>query len=305
MKRIIFVVIASALLLGLSIPVTAFSSEENGFESLQHAEEFEQIKSLSGEVVQEINQCLNLEYGEDTTQISQEDLHWDEAYKIYTEVNVFETGSDSTVELFETLKSGHCVWKLPIRKDGVFVTVTFSHYGPLPENAEEIYSPTEYAREAARQNKWGINSVGFPTRSETDQELFTRLLQENQLPADSHKVIIGGFSKLRSAIGITMNDETVESVVILQQPALTGEPKTSFRRSSQITELEEGKDYDFKALASYMQGVPEPSGTGAGGGGGTGPNFDLLIPGTLLGTLILFIAGIVLMTCLSRKRRGN
>lgn len=136
--------------------------------------------------------------------------------------------------------------------------------------------------------KWHTTGVSFLDTDKDDKWVFLAALGTEGTEDGSTKFILGGFSKMRSVVGVTMNDETMGKVVPIEEPRLmNNEYVDPDRRSAQA--IQQGQVYDFRQIAAKMASV-HPRETDALGGGGDGSPDAVLTIVLICGAV--FLAGV-------------
>lgn len=291
MKRLIAYFICGILLV-LPIQVLASQSDADGFEAIQQAVEFDDLSRQEETIVEHVNEILNTEYGNDSHQITQEDINWDRAYKLYIDADIYAEQSDNTQQILEFLQNQQYIWQLPISKDGLDLIVEFSESPPLSDEAKEILTAEQQAERIRDEGKFTISCVSVGCEIPSYKERLLELLEDYHIQAEQ-KILFGGMPKMRSVSGIALNGQGVETVIPLEQPRLAGTPQYR-SRSGGLTGIERDKAYSFDQMAQTLNAVPQPVADGVTvGAGAAGQNqFDPLIL-VLIGGCALAIGAVI------------
>lgn len=136
--------------------------------------------------------------------------------------------------------------------------------------------------------KWHTIGVSFLDTDKDYKRVFLAALGTEGTEDGSTKFILGGFSKMRSVVGVTMNDETMGKVVPIEEPRImNNEYVDPNRRSAQA--IQQGQVYDFGQIAAKMASVHPRETDALGGGGGGSPDAVLTI---VLICGAVFLAGV-------------
>lgn len=97
---------------------TPVSAASGGFESLPESEEFAEITDLQDTILTKLNQIVLSERPNQTIVFTPEDIHWDRAYKLYIETNIYELEDTTPQGIRQALTNENAIWQLPLSKDG-------------------------------------------------------------------------------------------------------------------------------------------------------------------------------------------
>lgn len=252
---------------------TPVSAASEGFESLPESEEFAEIADLQDTVLTKLNQIVVSERPNQTIVFTPEDIHWDRAYKLYIETNIFELEDTTPQGIRQALTNENAIWQLPLSKDGFYCLVDFSISSPLSPEVSENLTEEERQRAIDQEGKWISPVVTIQEDASTYRDQFEEILQQNGLDSAPIKMLLGGMSKMRSVSGIAMDGEKVLCVVPLDPPALTNDPQPKTR--TPLPTLEKNQVYSFEEMAQVIRSVPEPqSASGIYGGAGAAPIYE-------------------------------
>lgn len=114
-------VVISTLLFPLEgAALDRFRLGSDGFESLPLSEDLQEISATMPELLERVNGLIEFENPGSSVQITEDDIHWEKAFKIYIDTDIYspETNSPSQViELLEQADTQHnVIWQLPISK---------------------------------------------------------------------------------------------------------------------------------------------------------------------------------------------
>ena len=272
---------------------TPVSAATEGFESLPESEEFAEIAALQDTVLTKLNQIVVSERPNQTIVFTPEDIHWDRAYKLYIETNIYELEDTSPEGIRQALTNENAIWQLPLSKNGFYCLVDFSISSPLSPEISENLTEEERQRAINLEGKWISPVVTIQQDDTTYRDQFEEILQQNGFGNAPVKLLLGGMSKMRSVSGIAMDGEKVLCVVPLDPPALTNDPQPTTR--APLPTLEKNQVYSFEEMAQVIRSVPEPqSASGIYGGAGAAPIYEP--PNYAMLVILTAACGIVIVT---------
>lgn len=247
----------------------------DGFESLPLSEDFQEISATMPELLERVNGLIEFEIPGSSIQITEDDIHWEKAFKIYIDTDVYSTETNSPSQVIELLRQAdtqhNVIWQLPISKGDVHLTVDYTIQRPLPDSARSMMLEADFDQVMNQVGKWHTTGVSFLDTDKDYKRVFLAALGTEGTEDGSTKFILGSFSKMCSVVGVTMNDETMGNVVPIEEPRImNNEYVDPNRRSAQA--IQRGQVYDFRQIAAKMASVHPRETDALGGGGGGSPD---------------------------------
>lgn len=81
-------------------------------------------------------------------QITEDDIHWEKAFKIYIDTDIYSTETNSpsqVIELLEQADTQHnVIWQLPISKGDVHLTVDYTIQRSLPDSVRSMMLEADF-----------------------------------------------------------------------------------------------------------------------------------------------------------------
>lgn len=266
----------------------------DGFESLPLSEDYEEISASLPELLLRVNDLVSAQPGGAGAVITQEDIHWEDASKIYIETDIYSAGTDDAAPILSMLeeaeKAENVLWVLPISKGNIHLTVDYTIQRPLPDEAKSVLSEEEYEEVMANVGHWHTSTVSFYETAETLESVFQSALA-GQTQTGSTKLYLGGFDKMRSVVGLVIKGDKVEQVVPLEE-RLDDPTQSPQRGRSGAQAMQKGQLYDFNEIARYMSTIHPQQNVGAGGTAVNFPNLALtivLFSSAALLTVLIFV----------------
>lgn len=196
MKKIIIFLFSICLLLITPIIVFAANEKEDG------------LTVLADEIIRTTNDLYKDKL---LREITENDLDFENVFKIYIGVNIFSKDIDLIKDIPKIFGADGYVYELPIYLDNNTVIVNISKGQPLNENVEFINE--ECSDILNGEGKWQVTAIKYYENKTVDYrtELKKRL---GTVPEDT--VLVGGLPYFRYAVALIPNtDGRIEGIVPL------------------------------------------------------------------------------------------
>ena len=203
---------------------------------------------LSG-ITEDIIIAVNELYGSELDhQITEADIDYGKAYKIYVDTNIFELPTNSVDEIRDVLENGTYIYLVPITIGTKTVVVNVQKGLPLSKDAEEILSEQEKQEVIANTGKW-IASV-FTLYPAGDGRINYDAFLKNMIGnIPDGTLLVGGLPFFQDVVAIIPNNKgEVESIVPFNSSYYNGQMINDMKTASGI--------YDYMKIKSYINDLP-------------------------------------------------
>lgn len=191
---------------------------------------------LSG-ITEDIIIAVNELYGSELDhQITEADIDYGKAYKIYVDTNIFELPTNSIDEIRDVLENGTYIYLVPITIGTKTVVVNVQKGLPLSEDAEAILSEQEKQEVIANTGKW-IASV-FTLYPAGDGRInYDAFLKNTIGNIPDGTLLVGGLPFFQDVVAIIPNNKgEVESIVPFNSATYNGQMINDMKTASLITQ---------------------------------------------------------------------
>ena len=199
MKKVKYIIIAAIYLAAL------FTSTVYAYpiDKLADAEECEEIYALEDEILERIN------YGSPRGEIHSkeivEEIDFDAAYKVYSNSELFKTGTYDKDSIMGTLNDGSYIWQIPFFIEGNTILVDVFKRTEIPDDiSEEVREDLMSAL-----NQWRIGAIYvYNNRTVDFRENIDKSLESVDLDTDNYPyVFVSGLPQIRYPVAIVFNEE--------------------------------------------------------------------------------------------------
>ncbi len=265
MKKIFACVLA--LFIVASLSMTAFAAD---FSTGADAE----LESIADEIVVVVNDL----YGEI---ITDKDIDFSDALKVYVDTNVFELSTNSASEIKNTLEAGNYIYLLPIKTGKGIVVVNIQKGLPLSEHAKEVLTEKEQQEVLENVGKWVISSATLYNSQDTAYNYSATLSKKvGEIPDGT--LLVGSLPIFEDVVALIPDSNgLVEKIVPLTNTSYDLGAISNSRNSSEI--------YDYSTIKAYANSLPEGNPNLAGGGA------DVQVPEPQAG--MIFVVAAVIIVC--------
>ncbi|MFM1654210.1 hypothetical protein ACI7RC_19220 [Brevibacillus sp. B_LB10_24] len=250
MKKFLAVFLITLFIFSSYEAVFAFKGGEVNREKWKDSKDNEQIANLADDIVKYVNSVVPDSHVK--REIAQTDIHFDDAVKIYVDVDVFRLEKNTKEELKRHLDRAECMWELPIYVDSSTVIVTISKVKKAADDAKTLLTPEQKEYAEKNEGKWEVS--GVKTYPGHVNDLVSNIDHMNKIPsADTQSMeayVIGGIPNVRIPV-ILLVDEAIEKVIF------TGKPVISANIDDK---LKSNTAYNFDEVASIMKQIPVDTG---------------------------------------------
>lgn len=229
MKKRLTALLSVIILCSFSVKVSATESSDN-------------FSDLTEEIVATVNGIFSDKL---PRQITQEDIDYNNAYKIYTETNVFELSTSNIDEIINISENAGYIYELPvyIEDDTVIVVITMGR--ELNENAD--FTEEERQQILANVGKWGVAGVKY---YEDDIMDYVQEIQKRTDYIPENVILVGGLPCFRYAVALIADDNrNIEEIVPLS--SVPGIENISNAR------MHTDNVYDYQQVKEYINQIPK------------------------------------------------
>lgn len=242
MKKMIISLFSICLL--LTMPVMVFAANEKE----------DDLTVLADEIIETTNDLFEDKL---PRKVTEDDLDFSNAFKIYVGVNIFSQDIDSIEDVPEVFGSDGYIYELPIYLDNDTVIVNISKGQLLNESVE--FTDEERSSVLENEGQWQVTAIKYYENETVDYQ--SEL--ENMVgivPEDT--VLVGGLPYFRYAVAlIPKTDGSIEGIVPLSD--VPGIEKIEKLRVN-TNEMKNSDMYDYHNIKQYINKLPEISGDEAG-----------------------------------------
>lgn len=176
--------------------------------------------------------------------ITTEDIDYNNAFKIYVGVNLFETDVHSAEEIPGTFGADGYIYELPIYLDGDTLIVDIAKGQPLNKNAD--FTQEEEQNILNNVGKWQVTAVKYYEGETID---YLAELQNKTGSTPNNPVLVGGLPYFRYAVALLFNDSgTISGFVPMSD--VPGIEKIEAFRSENVYDYQQVKAYVNQLAAS-------------------------------------------------------
>lgn len=247
----------SCMLLLFSI-LTACSSDvetrelvwnENGYESLLQAEEFEKIQKLSGSILSETRTIIRSSNLDIT--VEKENIHFKLAYKSYM-VNPLKLE-----DLEQELPRAEYAWNIPVLTDNGHFIVSCRLNRKLNTNSKGLLNDSSLRIIANQEVRWQTSlSYYYPNASKLPTEILDDALINTNFDQRVHKIFFGDCNKMRGLYSLVLQDKKPVYMVPIKDFSVSGIEKISGDMKS-AGDFIDGQRYTYKDFAERINRVKE------------------------------------------------
>lgn len=208
---------------------------------------------FSGEASSELNDmtdkiifAVDELFGEHLTE---DDIDYESAYKVYVDTNVFELSSNHTSEIEASLENGNYIYILPIQIGHDTIVVNIQKGLPLTEKAKAVLTEEEQQEVLENVDKWVISSVAL---CEGDSYVdYLEVISDRLGYIPDGTLLVGSLPIFRDVVALIPDNEGfVESIVpVTRTPYNLGTMDKS-RSSTGV--------FDYSDVKAYANELPAP-----------------------------------------------
>ncbi|CAH0122410.1 hypothetical protein PAE9249_04960 [Paenibacillus sp. CECT 9249] len=230
----------------------AFGGENVNREKLKDSKDQEQIVNLADDIVQFVNSVVpdsNV-----NREITQSDIHFDDAVKIYVDLDVFRI-ENTKEELKRRLETAEYMWELPIYVDSSTIMVNISRVKKATDDVKPLLTPEQIEYAEINEGNWEVAGVKtYPMHINYFEYNMDHLNKISPAETPSNEVyMIGGIPNVRIPV-ILLVDEAIEQVIFTSKPVA---PENIDSKSlSSYNNLQSNTAYSFDEVASFMKQLP-------------------------------------------------
>lgn len=237
MKKIYAILIAISVVLGMANPTNAAANVND---------------DLSGLVKEIMDTSNDLYQDKLSREVTEADIDFGSAYKIYVGTNIFKADIESVEEIPEAFGDTGYIYELPIYIDSSTLIVNIAKGEPLNESAEF----TEEERENILNNvgKWQVTAIKY---YENEIINYASELEGIIGYIEEDAVLVGGLPRFRYAVALLPNDSGLIDGLV---------PLSDVPGLENINSLRSDSDniYNYNEVKEYINQLPEPADDEAG-----------------------------------------
>ncbi|MEF9921458.1 MAG: hypothetical protein RR444_10615 [Oscillospiraceae bacterium] len=248
------------------------------------------IEYLSNTVVETANELFNTEI---SRQITESDVDFSKAYKIYVDTNVFQLETDSKSIMLQELEKGNFIYELPIYIDGSTLIVNIAKGQPLNQNAE--FTDTEKQKIIDNVDKWQVTAIKYYDGEIIDyrNDINTAMGVET-----NNAILIGGLPNFKYAVAlIADNNDNITTLI-----PLSGVPGVEAIANFAINT----NAFNYQETKEFVNSLPQPNPNEASGYG-----FPVKYASTSINYLMVCLIALIcvasvscLIVFLKKQRKG-
>lgn len=273
MKKLLSLLICFVLCCSFSI--SAFAATESG----------DSLEELSTEIIAMAN---NL-YGENLSRaVTETDIDFELAYKIYTDTNIFELETTSYTEILEALNNGTYIYELPIYvgDDTIIVNIQKG----LPLNTDADLTAEERAEVLNNVGKWIVSAMFYYKDATIDYDAQIASAIDETV---TNVLLVGSLPYFKTAVAITADEQgEIATLIPLTSPFGTNINTFSANKSSV---------YEYSEIRDYVNNLPADDENLTGSAWNYGDNFELTTIG--IAGIALSVVGIFSIAYLGYRRK--
>ena len=263
MKKIISLLFCIMLCCTFSISAAAATEPEDNLDELKP----------------EIVAMTNDLYGMDLCRaVTEADIDFDLAQKIYTDTNIFELETTSYTEISEALNNGTYIYELPIYVGNDTIIVNIQKGLPLNPNVE--FTTEEREEVLSNVGKWIVSATFYYEDTTIDyNSQITSATGENITDA----LLVGSLPYFRTVVAITSNEQgKVAKLIPLTSPYGVNIIPFSLNNSNV---------YDYSEIRAYVNNLPTEDENLTGSISNDKNNYDLASIG--IAGMVISVVGLI------------
>lgn len=202
MKRIF--VFLSTLLIVLVFSISAFASDLSS--NVEN-----EVMDTSDEIVRVVNEI----YENKGIKVTEEDIDYSKAYKVYVDTNIFRLSTNKADKIKETLENGNYIYLLPIDVSDGTIVANLQKGLPLSENSKKVLSLEEQQEVLDNVGKWIVSSLYFYENGNLNFDYESKLKSLiGVIPEDT--MLVGSLPIFEDVVALIPNEDgIIESIVPL------------------------------------------------------------------------------------------
>ncbi len=279
MKKLLAGLLSMAMIFSFS--VTALAADFSGSAEAD-------LNGISDKIVTTINEC----YSDKGITISEANIDFSQACKIYVDTNVFTVLSNDVEEIKSTLDNGNFIYQLPIQVENGTILVNLQKGLPLSDNAKNVLTEEEQQQVLDNVGKWTVSSTAL-YEAGSQAFAYDSVLAQKVGDIPEGTLLVGSLPIFQDVVALVPNENgVVESLVPLTGTPYSLDEAAVTRSNSEI--------FDYEQIKEYALNMAEPDSNIAGGAGAE-TNSTNYVP-FVLGTVIL-VGGVSMILIFKWKNR--
>lgn len=287
---------AILIAIGFLLNIVPAQAAQFGIEKLKDSEDYAAVLA-SGDSIIGFANTLFRENG--ISEISAEDINWNDAYKVYIdEKDIF---SDKQIEVTHITGQDLYIWCLPIENQDKIARLTLAVRNPIPQELVDkgVYTQEEMnAYNAEKAGTWAATEAIL--EDQVDAQTLENIEQKLRDAGISEKIptyLLGGSPRFRSLFAVTFKNGCSDKVVIFDATQLSGTVKEGNALPLNNVGVQV---YEFSQLSDLLED-PDTSEHMGGGSGG-----NLAQKNSISGNLVLLLGMVISLIAVVgiRKKRN-
>ncbi len=212
-----------------------------------------EIGNLTDSIIETSNNLLENQL---PRPLSENDIDYSLAYKIYVDTNVFQIDTNDAETITKALEAGNYIYELPIYVNDSTVIVNISKGLPLDPNVE--FTESEKQKILENVGKWGVSAVKFYSGEIVD---YKAIIEESVNEVPNETLLVGGLPNFKYAVALLPNEKgEISTLVPLSE--VPNIQKIARAKTSTSTNA-----YDYNQTKNYVNTLPVSKADEAGGYG--------------------------------------
>lgn len=277
-----------SLLMVCTMSVTAFAADFS-------ADAESELNDITTDIVTVVNELYSQKLGS----ISDSDIDYSQAFKVFVDTNVFKLPTNKMNDIQQELNQGNYVYVLPIKTANGTVVVNIQKGLPLSDAAQIILTEEEQKEVLRNVGKWKVSNTSYYSVGDTRYNYTATLKnQVGEIPEET--ILVGSLPIFRDVVALVANaDGMVDVIVPVTETSLTINNILSRSSNTNI--------YGYQDIKNIANSLPdensEEAGTSANINAISKPNTSVWFFSIV--TAMLIVIGFVFCHNIHKKRTNK